>query len=744
MNIRVVIISLFSILAVVCGLQIFHLNYSFDFEQFFPDGDEDLAFFRDFVSDFETDDNFLLIAVRRDSGVFDQTFLKSFQKLTNESANWPHAVASQSLANFTFPQLSLFGIIPTPAIHIDNPALYESDRERILSDERFVFNLINKDGTALVLFIKIIDGIQLGQARELMTAVEADMAKYDFEEYHFLGRPYFQKELVEMQQRELIVSAAVSGLLVLFVMFFIFQKPIGIGIALVSIGMGMLFFLGFMGFSGREMSAMSALYPVLMIIVGTSDVIHIMSKYIDELRKGMTRYDAIWVTIKEIGLATLLTSLTTAIGFASLLTSRIGPIRDFGLNSAIGVIIAYVTVVFFTTSLLSYFNEDQLMKIQPKGSIWDRSMLWSYWFTKNNTKGIALGGVLAIVICFIGLSFITTNYSITSNLPRGKKITADFKFFEQELTGFRPMEFAVYAQNDFQADDFETVVEMNKLEQHLRGIPYLQAIGSITAIYKTINQVFGGNQPEAYRLPETKEQFEQYRSMIAQFPNGEVNVLLSSDKKKARITSRVLDAGADTIKQVGGRIDDWISQNIDTSIIQVRRTGTGLIIDKNSEYVRHSIIVGLGGAMLIVSILMVILFQNFQLLLISLVPNIIPLLISGALLGFIGVELEAGVSIVFAVIFGIAVDDTIHFLSKFKLARNKGKSIEESLKITFTETGKAICLTTIILFFGFLVMLFSIHPPSVVVGTLIAVTLFSALISDLLFIPLMIRWFLKE
>jgi hypothetical protein len=114
------------------------------------------------------------------------------------------------------------------------------------------------------------------------------------------------------------------------------------------------------------------------------------------------------------------------------------------------------------------------------------------------------------------------------------------------------------------------------------------------------------------------------------------------------------------------------------------------------------------------------------------------------LLGFVGVELEAGVSIVFAVIFGIAVDDTIHFLSKYKLARNKGLSVEDSLKITFTETGKAICLTTIILFFGFLVMLFSIHPPSVIVGTLIAVTLFSALFSDLLFIPVLIRWFLRE
>jgi hypothetical protein len=140
---------------------------------------------------------------------------------------------------------------------------------------------------------------------------------------------------------------------------------------------------------------------------------------------------------------------------------------------------------------------------------------------------------------------------------------------------------------------------------------------------------------------------------------------------------------------------------------------------------------------------MALLFRNWRMLIVSLIPNLFPLLLAGALLGYLGIELEAGVSIVFAVIFGIAVDDTIHFLSKYKLTRNKGHDVEESLRITFLETGKAIALTTIVLFFGFLVMLFSIHPPSVVIGLLISLTLFSALISDLLLIPVLIRWMMK-
>lgn len=141
---------------------------------------------------------------------------------------------------------------------------------------------------------------------------------------------------------------------------------------------------------------------------------------------------------------------------------------------------------------------------------------------------------------------------------------------------------------------------------------------------------------------------------------------------------------------------------------------------------------------------MAMLFKNWKMLLISLVPNLFPLLVAGALLGYLGIDLEAGVSIVFAVIFGIAVDDTIHFLSKYKLALQNNLSSEEALAVTFTETGKAICLTSIILFFGFLIMLFSIHPPSVTIGLLISITLLSALFSDLLLIPVMIRWLIPQ
>lgn len=739
MKIKILSIVAFMILAIISAFQVFNLKFNFDFEQFFPEGDEDLAYFQEFIEEFETDDNFLLAAVRRSEGVFEQDFLEKFHDFTLKSRDLPHVVESQSLTKFVYPLKTPFAITSIPAIHIEDPSRYEQDKARILSDERFVHNLISEDATTLVIYLKTVDRMQLDQANELMKEIVQLIETYEFEKYHFLGRPYFQKELVAMQKREVIVSALVSGVLVIIILFLIFRRPWGIAVSIFSIGLGMLLFMGLLGGTGRELNAMAALYPVLMIIVGTSDVIHIMSKYIDELRKGYPQDRAIITTIKEIGLATLLTSATTAIGFASLLSSRVRPIRDFGLNSAIGVLVAYLTVILFTTAVVSLFNSRQIIKLGRTQAFWETLMEAVYQFTRRRPRQIVIGGLTTLAVSLFGISLITTNYDIIDNLPRGQKITEDFRYFEEALSGFRPLEIAVYAQEGYWATDYEVVKEIDKVETYMRQNPDLQAIGSITAAFKSVNQMFNNNRPDAYKTPENESQFNRYKRLLDQAPQAQLNVLVSKDGQKTRITSRIQDIGADSIKQFSRGLDQFIVENTDSTIVRFKQTGTGLIVDKNAAYVRRNLLQGLGLAMLIVSLIMVLLFRDWRMLVISLIPNLFPLLLAGALLGFLGIELEAGVSIVFAVVFGIAVDDTIHFLSKYKLARNKGLDVEEALRITFLETGKAICLTTIVLFFGFLVMLFSIHPPSVVVGLLISLTLFSALIGDLLLIPVLIR-----
>ena len=625
----------------------FRLTFSFDFQQFFPRGDEDLDFFVEFIEEFEGDDNFLLVALEREPSVFDSSFLAQANDFAIKVRDVPGVEGAQSLTSFGYPIKTPFAITTIPAIHLDDPSRYPADSARIMVDERFVGNLINKRATALVTVLKTPSLIGLDESRALIQGLDSLVATYDFPDYHYLGPAYFQTELVDLQIREVVVSAVVSGLLVTLVMFFLFRRPLGIAVALVSIALGLLLFMGTLGLLGRELNAIAALYPVLMIIVGTSDVIHIMSKYIDELRKALSKEAAIRVSMKEIGLATLLTSLTTAVGFASLLTSRINPIRDFGINAALGVMIAYVTVILFTTALLSYLSVDQIVKIGRQQAFWDKLLERSYQFTQQHPGWIKVGAVATVLLCVLGISMITTNYRIESTLPTNRKVTADFLFFERELAGFRPFELAVTTKDSTgQVTDYDVLREIGKIEDYVKVFPFVQSTASITAVYRSINQAFNNNRPDAYTLPADEGRYRQYRTLADRVPDVNLNLLVSKDRRKARITSRMDDIGADSIRVFLDNTTAWINANVDTSLVDIRSTGTGLIIDKNAEYIRRNLLQGLGIAILIVCVLMALLFRNWRMLVVSLIPNLLPLLIAGAMLGYLGIELEAGVSIV--------------------------------------------------------------------------------------------------
>ncbi len=737
---RFPILVAFSIFTLLAIWGCFKLEFSFDFQQFFPRGDEDLNYYLDFIEEFEGDDNFMLVGLERPAGIFDSTFLAEAHDFALATRELEEVTAVQSLTTFGYPIKTPFAVTSIPIIHRDRPALYAQDSTRLMADERFVGNLVNAKATTLVVALKTPSLINLAQSRSLMAGLEEIASRYHFPDVHFLGPAYFQREMVKMQIREVSVSAIISGLLVALIMFWLFRRPLGILVALGSIALGLILFLGLLGLTGRELSAIAALYPVLMIIVGTSDVIHIMSKYIDELRKGQPKEAAIRTTIKEIGLATLLTSVTTAIGFATLATSKINPIRDFGINAAIGVLVAYVTVVLFTTSLLSFLEVDQIVKIGRGQKFWDRLLESWYQFSRRRATAIKIGSVVVLGLCALGISQITTNYRIASNLPRDRKVTEDFLFFERELAGFRPLEFAIATKGAAKITDFEIMQQLAALEDYVKAKPFIQGTVSPTAVYRSIHQMFNNNRVDAYVLPDSASTYQQYQRLAKQIPQLSAGVLMNEAATKARISSRLNDLGADSIKVFMEQTTTWINTHLDTAALDIRPTGTGLIIDKNAAYIRKNLLEGLGIAIGMVCILMGLLFRSWRMLIVSLVPNIFPLVLAGAMLGYLGIELDAGVSIVFAVIFGIAVDDTIHFLAKYKLSKQKGMDTEAAIHNTFRETGKAIALTTLVLFFGFLVMLFSIHPPSVTIGLLISVTLLSALGGDLLLIPPLLRW----
>ncbi len=734
---RQYIIGIFAFLGIASFAALPFLKFSFDFERFFPDGDPDLEYYKEFIEEFESDDNYLLIALKNEPNVLEKDFLESVKKLTEEVITIESVISAISLPTIQRPQIDLFGITFSPIFTIDNSSLttiYDSLSQK----QSMLRGLVASDKKSLIVALKIEEHLQIDGSLALMEGITSLVQDSHFNDYHFLGRAYFQKELARLQVEEVLYSSVFSFLVVSLILFLLYRNKYLIFITLLSITLGLLLFMGLLSLLGRELDAMSALYPVLMLIVGSSDVIHILSKYLDELRTGKAIEPALDITIRQIGLATLFTSATTAIGFISLVTSRIGPVRDFGVNAAIGVLVAYITIILFTTALFTYFSPEKLKAHSSTFILWDKVAMWFYKLSKNHLA-ISVFSILLLFGCGIGISKISTDYRIESSLPIGKKVTEDFLFFEKNYSGYRPLEYVLSRKDKKSILDHNGIVDINKLSNYISAHPDINQVTSVSTIMETITEFI----PKI--MWNNEQRFNEFSPPILQAAlNTSPVILVNEMQDKTRISTQIKDIGAYKIKAFTEEIRKWSNTNIDTSKYSLNYTGTGLIIDKNAVYVRESLLKGLGLALFVIGILMGFLFKSFKMVIISLIPNSIPLIIAGAILGFSGIPLEPLTSITFVVIFGIAVDDTIHFLSKYRLALHSGFSIEESIKVSFKESGKAILFTTVVLFFGFMVMLFSYNPASVIVGGLISVTLFTAVFADLILLPMLLRFWFKN
>ena len=732
-------IVLFLTLGILSATVVHNLKFSFDFSQFFPEEDPDLTFYNDFVAEFGTDDNFLLIAVKNDSSVFEKDFLNRFHSFSKESKSFSFVTENNSLTTLSYPLKTSFGYTALPIIHREDASQYQKDWKKIQEDNLFINVLIDDKANSLVLALSTEDNLDYEKSEQLLNQVRSSLKKNRLTEYHILGRAFFYEAIVDMQKSEVLKTTIIASILVFIILLFVYRSLPVVLISVVSIGLSLLLFLGLLSVLGKELNAMAAFYPVLMLIVGTSDVIHLTDSFIRKIQGGKNEYDAILSSLKEVGLTTLLTSVTTAIGFITLLSSRLVSIREFGINAAIGVMVAYITVICFTGALLISIPKDKLIGQKSISKNWVDYLLRINTITKNHPNSILVGTLIFALLCIFGVSRITTNHEFKQTLPKQSKIATDFTFFQENYTGFRPLEIAISSKNGYKVTDYSVALEIEKLTKHLHQIKTIGNLQSPNLPYKIINKANNLNKSEYLSLPDNEITFTKYKKDATKLARKQLAKFVNKAEDKARMNAKLQDVGTDSLKRLYTHIETFARTETDTTKMTVKVTGKSMLLDKNSEYIRRSLLEGLLYGLIIIGIIMVFVFRDFKMFLISLVPNLLPMLFAGSILGFLGIPLEAGLSVVFAIVFGIAVDDTIHFLGKYKLGINQGLTKEEALEKTFTQTGRALVITTLILFFGFMVMLFSIHQPSITIGIIISVTLVAALILDLLLLPVLLR-----
>lgn len=722
------------------GIGLGRLRFDFSFEAFLPNDDPDLTFFLNHRAQFDSGKERVAVALHRAPSVFDRTFLGQVDTFCRAARKLPRVeevTALVTLKDFIAdPMFPSFERVMDWRRTEDLPG----DSARILSDPRMVGNFISADGRLLVVQLTLPAGGTDAEEGQLHDSLFALLDRSPFPRAHVVGFPIMHHQLIELQQSQFQLYVVLSLLVMVLCIWAVFGRLLGTFVAILSIIGALVLFFGVLGWIGKPLDLMAPLYPILLVIVGVSDVTHIVSKYVDELEKGLSRADAIRVTMREIGFATFLTAITTSVGLWTQVLSPMPPIRLFGWYAGMGVMLTFVAVFLLTPALISFFPAEFLMQRRRQSRIFDpflnRMQAWSQF---------RRGRVMAVIVVVLGLSAagatrISDNLTIRRDLPWRSRVLADFEAVDTTMGGLNTVDLALEAGPGHHLQDLPVVLALDSLEQLLLGLHDVHGTYSPNTFLRLAHRFRDGNLPSAYTVPTSDSALARLRPVLDGPLHGSMKGVLSPDRRLGNLYLQVPDVGANRVAAVRDTLDAWVAAHIPPTLLRLRHTGQRYIFDTHQGSLARSQLWSILLSIGIVALFFAAAFRSWRLVLASLIPNLLPLVVTFGLIGWLGLPLDPKLGMVFSIAYGIAVDDTIHFLARYAIERRKGADIDSAIRVTFAETGRAMTLTTVILFFMFGVLVFSPFPPTFTIGVLLSITLSIALPADLLLNPMVLRW----
>jgi len=721
------------------------LQFDYDFEKFFPQGDPDSAFFIEFRESFRSDNDFIIIGAKREAGIFDRKFLAEITMLADSIENLKYVESVYCAINFTEPIISGGMPFSRPILDYSTEEKMLRDSARLITRPEYIGTFISPDLKSVGIQVLHKEYLSKSACDTLGRDVQQLVYSYDFDESHVIGRCIGQDVYIDMMQHEMLLFMGLSMLMIVIFLVIAFRSWWGVWVPLMVVLLAIVWNLGVMYLLGQKIDVMLTVLPTIIFVVGMSDVVHIISKYFEELRSGLTKMEALKIAFKEIGVATFLTSLTTGIGFLTLMTSSIEPIQNFGLYTAIGVFLAYILAFSLLPAILALRSAPAVRTTNPREVFWTRWMHNALRWVLGNKSTVLIGSIAIIAFGIWGATQVEVNNFILEDLKEDHFLKQEFDYFADNFAGARGVEVAVLFEDSSAFYELETLQEMTEIQTYLEDV---YGIGSfftpITAI-SGANRTLKGGADKHFRLPESQEDLDDLIGKIAKLSGqNPMDLVYSPENKWARMSGKMPDLGKQIYDEKDRMFEEYLAQNHANAPFTITLTGTGHLIDLNNEQLSSTMLKGLAIAFVIIGFIAMIMFRSWKMVLISLIPNVLPLLLIAGFMGFSGIYLKASTAIIFTIAFGIAVDDTIHFLSKFRLELGKDRHWLYALKRTYISTGKAIVVTTLILTAGFLSLVFSEFLGTFYIGLLISMTLVFAVFSDLILLPVLIILFYRK
>ena len=724
-----------------------HMRFTYTEANLLPDEHEVNVVYDNFLEIFGEEGNLIILGVK-DSTLFTVDKLNAWNKLSEDFKNYKEVETVVSIKdlqklikNTKEEKFDLEPFIKDSIVSIEqiNKLQNELFKQYPFYDN-FLFNKETKTIRTAIYLKK--DIVNTPVRKDFVLQILKD--KIDaFENANNLnvrvsGMPYIRtlnsQNIVD--EIGLFIGLALGVTSLIFFLFFRSFRATFISLIVVCIGVMWTF--GILGLLNYEITVLTALIPPLIIVIGIPNCIFLINKYQHEVKLHGNKVKSLQRVITKVGNATLMTNVTTASGFATFILTESQLLKEFGIVASLSILAIFLLCLFIIPILYTFLPYPKPRHLEHLNKSWINAFVnWMESMVKHKRINIYVIALVLLIASLLGINKIVISGSLIEDMPKKTEFFEDIRFFESEFNGIMPLEIVVDTKRKKGVMKLATIKRMNQLEELIIEIPELSKPISVVSLVKYAKQAYTNGNPKYYQLPTSQENL--FISSYIKKSSSDVDLLknfVDSTGQYARITTFMKDIGTDKMERIEEDLQNKINKVFPKERYNVTMTGKALVFQKGTKYLVRNLVISLTLAIVLIALFMAYMFRSVRMIVVSLIPNLLPLLVTAGLMGYLGVPIKPSTILVFSIAFGISVDDTIHFLAKYRqeLLANNWK-IRKSVYAALRETGVSMLYTSIVLFFGFSVFTISSFGGTVALGALVSATLLFAMLSNLLLLP---------
>ncbi len=556
---------------------------------------------------------------------------------------------------------------------------------------------------------------------------------------HYSGLPYIRTITSEKIKSELLFFIVLSLLISIIILILLFRSARVIFSSLIIVAISLVFTMGFMGLMGFKISILTGIIPSLLVIIAIENCIYLINKYHWEYKIHGNKVKALSRIIKRIGFATLMTNLTTATGFATFIFTSNVMLKEFGIVSSINVMVEYLFSLILIPVIFSFLRpptQKQLLHLESKRLGFIIDLIKSIVFVRR--KIVYVVTVIVVVVCIFGIYRMKTSGKLVDDLKTNDPVYTDLKFFENNFKGVMPFEISIDTRKKNGVLKLSTVKKIQQLEGELDSFPYFSEPLSVAELVKFSKQAYYNGKEEYYKLPTDieKDFILSYLQVKIKDRKNILHSFLDSTKRYTRISVQMADVGSKEMRMIQEKLKPRIDSIFDPAKFNVVVTGNSVVYTKGTDFLIDNLWESVLIGIVLISIIVAIVFSSWSMVIVAMICNLIPLLLTAAIMGFGGIPVKPSTLIVFSVALGISIDAALLFLSKYRFElKQTGGAIKLSVASSLEETGISMIYTSFVLVLGFAIFILSGFGGTQALGMLISITLFLSLFFNIIVLP---------